>query len=351
VYALMGLSRHVSEYMSGADTPGVDDPSAPRQHVARILEQHTSRIVNDAVAVFPFAITGAAGSEVALRVGQVVLQLVLKAVRDGDVDTRSSDMSDLCRIGRDHRLAIPQLFELVYLVERAALDELAVDESFGAASEPWPAVARMVRRASFRLLAAFTERVSDEAGGSALTDSLTTLHTRPVLMAALEKELQRSERFAHPFALILFDVDWMTRINEQYGYGVGDRVLERIGIVLRNYFREQDWVSRCAGDRFAVLLPETAEEPASQLADHMRVTVQDRFSLPDYKSEAPMTVTVSVAVLIATAVDATVKAEQVVRDAEQAVHRAKHGGRNRVERVEINVTATAPPLRDAHFTS
>jgi diguanylate cyclase (GGDEF)-like protein len=341
----------MSKHRGRADMPIVEDRSAPRQHVARILEQHIAGIVNDAVAVFPFAITDAAGSELAHRVGEVVLQLVVTAVRDGDVDTRSSDISDLRRIARENSLAVRQLFELVYLMERAALDELALDESFGATSEPWPAIAQIIRRASFGLLAAFTDRVSQEAGDSALTDSLTTLHTRAVLMAALEKELQRSERFAHPFALILFDVDRMAEINEQYGYGVGDRVLERIGIVLRNYFREQDWVARCSGDRFAVLLPETAEEPAVQLADRMRVTVQDRFSLPDYKSEAPMTVTVSVAVLIATAVDATVKAEQVVREAEQAVHRAKHGGRNRVERVEINVKATTPPIRDAHFTS
>jgi diguanylate cyclase (GGDEF)-like protein len=340
----------MSKLDGAADISNVEERSAPRQHVGRLLEQRAGTIVNDAVAVFPFATEDATGSELAHRVGEVVIQLLTTALREGSVDARSSDISDLRRIARENRLAIPQLFELVYLLERSGLDELALDESFGATSEPWPAIAQLMRRASFDLLAAFTDRVAQEGGDSALIDTLTTLHTRAVLMAALEKELQRSERFGHPFALILFDVDRMAEIN-QYGYGVGDRVLERIGIVLRNYFREQDWVSRCGGDRFAVLLPETAEEHATQLADRMRVTVQDRFSLPDYKSEAPVAVTVSVAVVIASAVDASVKADQVLREAEQAVHRAKHGGRNRGERVEINVKAITPPVRDADFTS
>jgi PleD family two-component response regulator len=88
-----------------------------------------------------------------------------------------------------------------------------------------------------------------------------------------------------------------------------------------------------------------------QLADRMRVTIQDRFSRRHYKSEAPVTVTVSVAVVIATATDKTVKAEHVLREAEQAVHRAKHGGRNLVERVDLNMKATLPVPRDVDFTS
>jgi PleD family two-component response regulator len=77
------------------------------------------------------------------------------------------------------------------------------------------------------------------------------------------------------------------------------------------------------------------------------LTVQERMSLRDYKSDEQVAVTVSVAVVIAEAVDASVRAEYVMKEAEQAVHRAKHAGRNRVERVEINVKAQAPPSRGA----
>jgi diguanylate cyclase (GGDEF)-like protein len=164
-------------------------------------------------------------------------------------------------------------------------------------------------------------------------------------LAALEKEIQRSERFGHPFALIVFDVDRLSEINAMHGYGFGDRVLERIGIVLRNYFREQDWVSRSSGDRFGVLLPETRREHAEQLAERVRVTVQERMSLRDYRSDEQVLVTVSGAVVAAQSVDSSVRAEYLLKEGEQAVHRAKHAGRNRVEHVDINVKAATPPSR------
>ena len=204
-----------------------------------------------------------------------------------------------------------KLFGLVYVVERAALDELALDESFGATSEPWPALAQIVRRASFDVLAAYAGHLEITPGDKALVDPLTTLHTRPVLVAALEKEIQRAERFGHPFALILMDVDRLADINAKHGYGSGDRVLERLGILLRNYFREQDWVARFAGDAIAVLLPETQREHAELLAERVRTTVEGRMALHDYRSEEQVPVTVSVALVFAESVDPSVRAEQL----------------------------------------
>lgn len=323
-----------------------DEREQLRRHIARVLETQATMITNDAVGLFPFAGLEPA-DELSSRVAELVVLLLVASIRDNEIDPRSGYISDLRRVAREKRLAVRQLFHIVYLIERAALDELALDESFGATSEPWPSIAQLVRRSSVELLAGFAQRLGQEAGDEALIDPLTTLHTRAVLLAVLEKEIQRAERFGHPFALILFDVDKLSDINHAHGYGFGDRVLERIGIVIRNYFREQDWVTRSSGDTFAVLLPETHREPAEQLAERVRETVQERMSLRDYRSDEQVPVTVSVAVVIAEAVDAGVRAEQVLKEAEQAVHRAKHGGRNRVERVEINVRAATPPSRDS----
>jgi diguanylate cyclase (GGDEF)-like protein len=316
-----------------------------RRHICGMLRMRSAMIVNGALGDFSFPVTEVAGSELALGFAERVVLLLEAAARDGEIDPRSPDLSDLRLLARDRGVPMRQLFELVYRLERSGLDELALDESLGATSGSWPRVAEALRRASFEVLAALADHLAQETGADALTDGLTTLHTRAVLLAALEKELRRSKRFGHPFALIVFDVDRLTTINQQHGYGVGDRVLERIGIVLRNYFREQDWVSRCAGDRFAVLLPETTDEHAILLADRVRLTVQERLTLPDYKSDTPVSVTVSLAVVIALAVDAGVRADQVLREAEQAVKRAKHSGRNRVERVELDVQATEAPGR------
>jgi diguanylate cyclase (GGDEF)-like protein len=244
-------------------------------------------------------------------------------------------------------VAVRQLFGLVYVVERAALDELALDESFGATSEPWPALAQTVRRSSFSVLSAYADRLNRDPGRDALTDALTTLHTKSVLIAATDKEIQRAERTKHPFALILIDVDRLSDINAKHGYGSGDRVLERLGILIRNYFREQDWVGRFSGDAFAVLLPETHHEPAEQLAERVRTTVEGRMALHDYRSQEELPVTVSVGVVFAESVDRSIRAEQMFEEAQQAVYRAKLAGRNRVEKVEISVARPVAPPRDA----
>ena len=67
-------------------------------------------------------------------------------------------------------------------------------------------------------------------------------------------KLERSGRFGSAVSLILFDVDRLSAINQEHGYGVGDKILERLGILIRQYFRQLDWVARHSEDSFAVLL-------------------------------------------------------------------------------------------------
>jgi len=163
----------------------------------------------------------------------------------------------------------------------------------GATSEPWPLAAQLVRRASFDLLAGYTERSQLEPSHTAITDKLTTLYTRPMFDAVLAKELERAARFNVPLSLILFDVDRLSSINKQHGYGVGDKVLERLGILMRQYFRQHDWVARYAEDAIAVLLTRTEGEHASELAERVRATVEERLGFTDHLSERAVPVTVS----------------------------------------------------------
>ena len=332
-----------------SDTDYVQERTELRNQVARSLEQQTAPIVNDAVAVFPFTGVQTVAADSNNRLAELILQLLAQTARDEELDPRSDLLADLCQAADDKGIGVRQLFGLVYLVERAALDELALDESFGATSEPWPALAQLVRRASFDVLSAYAERLNAGPGQKALVDPLTTLHTRAVLVAALEKEIQRAERFGHPFALILVDVDQLSDINNRHGYGSGDRVLERLGILMRKYFREQDWVARYSGDAFAVLLPETQREHALLLAERVRSTVEARIALHDYRSEEQVAVTVSVGVMFAESVGPKVRAEQLLDEAREAVLRAKMAGRNRVEKVEIAVTRNLAPPRDTNL--
>lgn len=331
------------------DSRYVQERTELRHHVAKSLEQKALAIVSDAVAVFPFIGVETGETDLHNRLGGFILNLLAAAARDGELDPRSEIIGDLRQAAEEGHVSIKQLFGLIYLLERAALDELALDESFGATSEPWPSLAQLVRRSSFDLVAAYADRLSREPGSDALTDALTTLHTRSVLLAATDKEIQRAERFHHPFALILVDIDRLSEINANHGYGSGDRVLERLGILMRKYFREQDWVGRYSGDGFGVLLPETQREHAVLLAERVRTTVEGRIALHDYRSEEEVAVTVSVGVVFAESLDRTVRAEQLFDEARQAVHRAKHAGRNRVEIVDVSIARAAePPVRDVN---
>ena len=326
-----------------SDSDYVRESGELRSHVARVLEQQATPIVSDAVAVFPFAGVEAAEADSTTRLARLMVRLLAVAVRAGELDPRSDTVGDLRQAAGSARAGIAQVFRLVYFVERAALDELALDESFGATSEPWPTLAQIVRRSSFDLLAAYAAAQESTPGDKALVDPLTTVHTKAVLVAALEKEIQRAERFGHPFALILIDVDRLADINARHGHGSGDRVLERLGILLRNFFREQDWVARLGGNAFAVLLAETQREHAELLAERVRTTVEDRMALHDYRSEEEVPVTVSVAVVFAESVDPSVRAEQLFDEARQAMHGAKLAGRNRVEKVELATRRRVPP--------
>ena len=125
----------------------------------------------------------------------------------------------------------------------------------------------------FDVLAAWTAEVIDSPR-RAITDALTTLHTRPVLEACCFKECHRVERFEHWLSMILMDVDNLSEINRVHGYGVGDRILERMGILIRSYFRQHDWVARYNEDTIAVLLPETTPEDAVSLAERTRAMIR-----------------------------------------------------------------------------
>jgi diguanylate cyclase (GGDEF)-like protein len=322
------------------DSQDVPQQGELRRRVARVIEERAGSIVNDSLRMFPQATGQTPDPETLTRAVDLVLRSLTAAIRTGSVDARSGNVVGLQRVARERRVPVNQLFGVAYAVERAALDELALDAMVGVTSNTWPEVAQMARRASLDLLGGFAERLSQDAVQGAVSDTLTTLHTRQVLIAVLEKEIQRSERYHHPFALILFDVDHLAAINEAHGYGFGDRVLERIGIVLHNYFREQDWVCRAGSDEFGVLLPETPIEHAELLAERVRMTVHDRMALRDYRTEEQVTVTVSAGIVLAEAVDSSITADQLIMEAEQAVHRAKHAGRDRVVQAAINVHGT-----------
>jgi diguanylate cyclase (GGDEF)-like protein len=319
-----------------------------RQQVSAVILDRAPVLVWDAVAIFPFSGTELLEPEYCNRIGELFVQILALAVREGKVDARSAFVASLHRVATERNLSAERLFTFVYLIERTALDELALNDTIGATSEPWPLVAQLVRRASFDLLAAYTERAQLDPSDTSIVDKLTTLYTRPLLDAVLAKEVERAGRFGYEISLILFDVDRLSAINQEHGYGVGDKILERLGILIRQYFRQHDWVARHSEDSIAVLLSRTDAEHASELAERVRATVEERLGFTDHLTDQAVTVTVSAAVInVQVAVGDVIDPERLLADAEAAVERAKQLGRNRVERLDgysgVLRTDGAPP--------
>jgi diguanylate cyclase (GGDEF)-like protein len=316
----------------------VDSTQRLRDKVTEGLVGRCEPIVTDTVALFPYSGDAALDPEYSRQVGHTLALLLIAALRGGEVDARGLLIGDLHRLVLERSLAVDRLFTFAYLVERTALDELALSEEFGAASDVWPQVEQMTRRATFDVLASYSERAQKEPPGGGtppLLDRLTTLYSRAMFDAVLENEVERGTRVGYPVSLILFDMDRLGQINQEHGYGVGDRILERVGILIRKYFRQQDWVARWAGGAFSVLITHTDGNDVATLAERVRSTVEQRLGFVDHRNDQPVVVTLSGAVLnVEIAVGDRLDTQFVRAEAERTLALAKTNGRNRVERTD-----------------
>ena len=268
---------------------------------------------------------------------ELLLRLFAMSVDSGSLDAQSAGMRDLARYAPP--LNTRQLLNCVHHAERVILDELALDAHLGATAQPWAIVAHAIRRATLEILGAHAEQVAGRSASAIVRDPLTTLMTSPVLMMALTQEIERALRHQHSLALLLFDIDDLAHINRDQGWGVGDRILERMGILARRFFRTHDWVARHGDDAIAVLLPETTVDQAAVLALRFREMVQHRLVQQDHKTDTRTPVTVSAAAVGTDLVQSEIDAAVVMQEAEAAVLRAKFYGRNRIERVALLPTS------------
>jgi diguanylate cyclase (GGDEF)-like protein len=106
----------------------------------------------------------------------------------------------------------------------------------------------------------------DQVSRLAASDSLTGLANHRKLLEVMETEIQRSKRTGRSFAVLLFDLDGLKKINDKFGHLVGSRAIKRLGVALRNSSRTIDTPARFGGDEFALILPESGSEEAGQVA-------------------------------------------------------------------------------------
>ena len=163
----------------------------------------------------------------------------------------------------------------------------------------------------------------------AVTDPLTGQYNRRAFFDLGLHEMERFLRLNHPLSAVMIDLDNFKQINDSHGHAVGDQILRMLGERSREIIREKDIFGRYGGDEFAMLLPDTDLETATQIARRFRDEVianpwvTDRGAVP-----------VSVSMGVATAVPRHRLLEDLLADADLALYRAKSAGKNRVEQQE-----------------
>ncbi len=162
----------------------------------------------------------------------------------------------------------------------------------------------------------------DRLNVKASTDALTGALNRHGFNDIANGELLRAQRYHRDLALIIADVDHFKKINDRYGHPVGDRVLRELSRLIRENLRGADVFARWGGEEFIILTPETAVDDAIQLAEKLRLIFES------FEAEGAPAFTISFGVAGYERGD---RLETLFAKADQALYRAKEGGRNRVE--------------------
>jgi diguanylate cyclase (GGDEF)-like protein len=154
-------------------------------------------------------------------------------------------------------------------------------------------------------------------------DALTGLLNRRALTPLLQREAGRLRRYHETYSVLMIDIDYFKSINDSHGHAAGDAALVKLAELLREAAREVDHIVRVGGEEFCILLPHSELDGAMHLASRVHAAVRDA----DWH-EFERSITVSVGVAVAQAPDETPQA--VLARADEALYRAKNGGRDQV---------------------
>lgn len=168
----------------------------------------------------------------------------------------------------------------------------------------------------------------DRAERLSTRDPLTGLANRRLFAPTLRAAFAHARDQGMPVSVLMIDVDWFKRLNDQMGHATGDDYLRHIGDILTRNVRQTDLVARIGGEEFAVLAPDTGQAVAMLLGERLRAAIEDRQLTHGGSPFAVSTVSIGVA---SSDMDlAFDDAEDMVKAADKALYVAKAAGRNQV---------------------
>lgn len=186
-----------------------------------------------------------------------------------------------------------------------------------------PQVAIVLDRAEIKNRAGRFETLS-------VTDPLTGLLNRRYLEERLSEEIKRSNRYGYPMSFLMIDVDDFGKFNKDFGVLVGDKVLREAVNAMRSTLRGADIAARYGGEEFCVLLPQTTLTEARTIAERIRRSVEG-IEFPERQ--------ITISIGISSFAFGISTAEDIINAADEAMRRAKTGGKNQVVAHESTETS------------
>jgi two-component system cell cycle response regulator len=157
---------------------------------------------------------------------------------------------------------------------------------------------------------------------AAFTDHLSGLANRRRLERQLEREIERTARYGHPFSLLILDIDEFKKVNDTFGHESGDEVIKLLSKTLQEGIRGIDLAARIGGEEFAVILTETTLERATEVAERLRLAIK--------AMEIPEVGSITASLGVAESPFCAQTAQELMACADAALYAAKDQGRDRV---------------------
>ncbi len=159
------------------------------------------------------------------------------------------------------------------------------------------------------------------------TDDLTGLYNHRFFMQQLGRELERLKRYPSPLSLLMIDIDFFKDYNDTNGHLAGDQALKATGLLIQRGVRQTDIVARYGGEEFVAILVNAGNEMAREIGERVRANVAGtRFPNGHLQPNGNFTVSVGIATH-----SPSLSLTELLRQADNALYRAKKRGRNRIE--------------------
>jgi len=187
-------------------------------------------------------------------------------------------------------------------------------------------IARISFAANLAAIAIENRKAFNELEHRAYYDYLTNIPNRRYFIERAEEELHRSTRYKKPLSMLMLDIDFFKKINDEYGHKTGDIVLQKLAETALTTLRDVDVIGRLGGEEFAVFLPETDIEQAHDVAERLRQAFEQMGIPVIGKPDIRFTTSLGVTNLN----DTNGSIDSLLQQADKALYKAKRTGRNKV---------------------